>query len=100
MVVTRPSVLGLSFEANLDPKLGFLQAELGFTAEKLRERVLRLPAILTYSLPNRYRPRLQACRAVGASPSVLLHRITQSDARFYPSIGLTDWDEFVPSRDA
>ncbi|MEC7300894.1 MAG: hypothetical protein VXW43_19745, partial [Pseudomonadota bacterium] len=30
VVVTLPQVLGLSYEANLEPKLAFLEAELGF----------------------------------------------------------------------
>ena len=92
VVVALPSVLGLSFESNLAPKLEFLQTEIGLSLDDMRERVVRLPAILSYSQEKRFRPRLAACRKVGAVPTVVLDRITQPDSKFFLSIGMAEWD--------
>ena len=49
-----------------------------------------------YSLAKRFRPRIAACRAVGVDDlGVVLGRVAMPDARFYPSIGLEEWDEFL-----
>jgi len=59
--VSLPSVLGLSFGSNLGPKLDFLQSSLrgadgnSLPLGDLRECVLSCPALLGYSLSERYR---------------------------------------------
>ena len=87
VVVALPSVLGYSFESNIEPKLDFLQMELGLSLDVMRAKVLKCPAVLGYSLARRYFPRLQVCREVGADPILVVDRVTQTDERFYASIG-------------
>ena len=86
VVVALPPVLGLSFESNIEPKLDFLQVELGLSLDAMRAKVLTCPAVLGYSLARRYFPRLQACRAVGADPILVVDHVTKTDERFYASI--------------
>ena len=96
VVVGLPSVLGFSYEANLEPKLAFLEAELELSLAALRDSVVSFPALLGYSLAKRFRPRYEACRAVGVDDlRIVLGRVAMPDARFYPSIGLQKWDEFL-----
>ena len=61
-----PSLLNKSVEENLEPKLYFFERELlrGSRAE-LRDWVVKKSPCLSYSLTNRSRPRLEACRAAG-----------------------------------
>ena len=96
VVVALPPVVGLSFESNLSPKLEFdVQTEIGLSLDDMRERVVRMPAILGYSREKRFHPRLAACRKVGAEPTVVLDRITQPDSKFFPSIGMEEWDAVI-----
>ena len=81
-------MLSYSYEANLQPKLAFLQAELSLSTDELRDKVILKPAVLGYSLAKRFRPRLAAIRAAGKDPFVLLTRITYTDACFDPSIAM------------
>ena len=52
-----PTLLALSIEDNLKPKVEYLRDRLG--QEELSNSLLRLPALLGYSLENRIRPRLE-----------------------------------------
>lgn len=52
-----PTLLALSIENNLKPKVEYLRDRLG--QEELSNSLLRLPALLGYSLENRIRPRLE-----------------------------------------
>jgi mTERF domain-containing protein len=52
-----PTLLALSIENNLKPKVEYLRERLG--QEELSNSLLRLPALLGYSLENRIRPRLE-----------------------------------------
>ena len=90
IVVALPSVLGYSFESNIEPKLDFLQAELELSLDMMREMVLALPALLGYSQTRRYIPRLEACREVGAESILVVNRVTMTDERFYASIGYSE----------
>ena len=84
-----PQVLGLSYEANLKPKLYFLQAELNLSLNTLRQSIVSYPARLGYSLERRYRPRLRACRLAGADVEAVIRLAARTDARFCDSIGLS-----------
>jgi protein-disulfide isomerase len=55
----------LSVEANVVPKLDFLQRELGLSDETLRERVVGNPVFVGYSVEGRLRPRIKLCRELG-----------------------------------
>ena len=76
LVDAYPTVLGLSVEKNLKPKLHALRTEL--KPSELRDRgkhplardgaaaaVLQCPALLGYSLDGRLRPRLRRIRQAG-----------------------------------
>ena len=60
-----PPVLGYSFESNIGPTLDFMQTAFGLAPDELRERVLTMPALLSYSLKQRYRPRVALASALG-----------------------------------
>ena len=74
---------GLSVEANMAPKLAYLEQELNMTRAALRDHVLRIPAILAYSLDKRYRPRVEACRAAGVDAAYVLTAAPLTDEYFY-----------------
>ena len=49
---------------------------------ELRDHVLRIPAIRSYSLARRYRPRVEACRASGVDPAYVLTSAPYTDEKF------------------
>ena len=59
LVLRFPSVLGLSVDSNLKPKLHFLATSLKLSPEALRGCVLREPAVLGASLERSLRPNVQ-----------------------------------------
>ena len=65
------------------PKLAYLEKELNMTRAALRDHVLRIPAILAYSLDKRYRPRVEACRAAGVDAAYVLTAAPLTDEYFY-----------------
>ena len=65
------------------PKLAYLEQELNMTRAALRDHVLRIPAILAYSLDKRYRPRVEACRAAGVDAAYVLTAAPLTDEYFY-----------------
>ena len=85
-----PSLLNKSVEENLEPKLYFFERELlrGSRAE-LRDWVVKKSPCLSYSLTNRYRPRLEACRAAGVDAKRVLSYATQTDETFCERVGIT-----------
>ena len=74
---------GLSVSNNMEPKLAYLEQELNMTRAALRDHVLRIPAILAYSLDKRYRPRVEACRAAGVDAAYVLTAAPLTDEYFY-----------------
>ena len=58
IVLTTPSILSLSLENNLKPKLQFFTQSVGMTRWELKVFVLYQPVLLTYSLKNRIKPRM------------------------------------------
>ena len=75
-------MLGCSYDGNLAPKLDYLVRATGLTRDELRDHVLRLPAIPSYSLERRYRPRVEACVAAGVSPEYVLTSAPYTDEKF------------------
>ena len=63
LVVGMPSLLHLSVEKNLKPKVEYLERVLG--KEKLASALERFPTMLGYSLDNRIKPRLEQILAAG-----------------------------------
>ena len=82
-VLTFPVLPGLSVSNNMEPKLAYLEQELNMTRAALRDHVLRIPAILAYSLDKRYRPRVEACRAAGVDAGYVLTAAPLTDEYFY-----------------
>jgi hypothetical protein len=58
LVQTLPSVLGLSIEENLEPKLVWLQERLSLDDKSLSKLVQRLPAVLGLSIEDNLEPKL------------------------------------------
>ena len=86
VVLLLPTVLGYSFESNISPKLDYLQSALALPLDALRDRVVRFPPLLGYSHAQRFRPRIDACHAAGVDATIVLSRITMTDARFYAAL--------------
>ena len=57
LIAGLPTLLSLSIDNNLKPKAAYLRERLG--QEELSNALLRMPALLGYSLENRIRPRLE-----------------------------------------
>ena len=87
-VVLGTPLLSLSVEENLAPKLESLAREIGLSCAELRDWVVKNPTLLGYSLANRYRPRLEACRAAGVDEKRVLSYATQTDETFCKCIGI------------
>ena len=86
VVLLLPTVLGYSFESNISPKLDYLQSALALPLDALRDRVVRFPPLLGYSHTQRFQPRIDACHAAGVDATIVLSRITMTDARFYAAL--------------
>ena len=82
VVAASPPLLYLSVDGNLAPKLDYLLRATGLSQLELRDHVLRLPAIPSYSLERRYRPRVEACVAAGVSPEYVLTSAPYTDEKF------------------
>ena len=82
VVGASPPLLYLSVDDNLKPKLDYLVRATGLSVDELRDHVLRLPAIPSYSLDRRYRPRVDACVAAGVDPAYVLTSAPYTDEKF------------------
>ena len=82
-----PPLLGLSVD-NMAPKLAYLEQEIGLSPAELRDWVVKNPTLLGRSLANRYRPRLEACRAAGVDVKRVLSYASQTDEAFCEKIGI------------
>jgi len=80
LIVGMPSLLHLSIEKNLKPKVEFLREELG--AEELSKVIDRLPTILGYSLENRIKPRLMKILEAGVAGSSITVGIPMKQDKF------------------
>ena len=79
--------MGLSVD-NMAPKLAYLEQEIGLSPAELRDWVVKNPTLLGRSLANRYRPRLEACRAAGVDVKRVLSYATQTDETFCKCMGI------------
>ena len=86
VITGNPGILGASVEDNLERKLAFFVREAGVSRSELRDHVVKAPGILTRSL-NRYRARLEACRAAGVESHVL-SCATAPDDKFCKRAGI------------
>ena len=84
VVLGLPAVLGLSFEKNLLPKLDFLQEECCLTGEvkELRDRIVTAPAMLSYSLEGRLRPRVELCKSLDVPTTFVFSYYSKKDDAF------------------
>ena len=83
--------MGLSVD-NMAPKLAYLEQEIGLSPAELRDWVVKNPTLLGRSLANRYRPRLEACRAAGVDVKRVLSYATQTDETFCKRTGIAPED--------
>ena len=73
---------------NMAPKLAYLEREIGLSPAELRDWVVKNPTLLGRSLANRYRPRLEACRAAGVDVTRVLSYASQTDETFCKRTGI------------
>ena len=83
VVVASPPLLYLSVDGNLAPKLDYLLGATGLSSSEFRDHIIRIPAIPSYSLDKRYRPRVEACRAAGVDAAYVLTAAPLTDEYFY-----------------
>jgi hypothetical protein len=72
----------LSVDDNLAPKLDYLLRATELSVDELRDHIIRIPAIPSYSLERRYRPRVEACLAAGVDPVYVLTSAPYTDEKF------------------
>ena len=65
----------MSIEGNVLPTIDFLQGELGLSDKRLRERIVGFPAILSYSIERRLRPRVELCNEMGLPAERMLFNL-------------------------
>eukprot|EP00797_Seminavis_robusta_P011379 Sro185_g080310.1 mitochondrial transcription termination (525) ;mRNA; r:39334-40908 len=104
VILGLPTILNLSVEKNLAPKLDYLRTMLASEASVLQqqqqeedqqttsiynplqqlvqETLLRMPALLGYSLEKRIRPRMQRILDAGLPPSSITIGISMTEANF------------------
>lgn len=85
IIVGYPTLLNLSVEGNLQPKLDFFRDELQAAPEALRDTLVGTPTILGYSLTKRLVPRLKVMRSIGVQATFADHRwhvTSYTDMRF------------------
>lgn len=87
-VAKSSTLLNLSVEKNLAPTLEFLRREMGISNDEIRARLITSPNRLSYSLENRYPPRLAACRATAVDPLFVLKYISRKDEGFCERAGV------------
>jgi len=75
-----PSLLALSIENNLKPKVDYLRERLG--QDELANSLLRMPVLLGYSLENRIRPRLEQILNANIPPKKITIAITLKEDAF------------------
>ena len=88
IVLTLPSLFNYSVEDNLAPKLEFFAREIGLSRGELRDWVVKNSSTLGRSLANRYRPRLEACRAAGVNVRRVLSYASRTDEFFCKRTGI------------
>ena len=88
MVLALPALLGYSIEKNLEPKLDFLEEELGLSPSEVRAKILSSPSRLSLSLTKRYRPRREVCRGAGADTMLVLTYSNNRDELFCEAVGV------------
>ena len=72
--------------AHVKPAPSKRAGELLLSTQQVRERIVQMPALLTYSLVSRYHPRLARCVAAGAPTELVLDRVTYRDDKFNASV--------------
>ena len=88
VVVASPPLLYLSVDDNLAPKLDYLLRATGLSSSEFRDHIIRVPAIPSYSLERRYRPRVEACLAAGVDPVYVLTSAPYTDEQFERRLSL------------
>jgi len=80
LIAGLPTLLGLSIDKNLAPKVEYLRAILG--QDELSSALLRMPALLGYSLQNRIQPRLERMMSAKVPPGKITVAITLKEDAF------------------
>ena len=80
LIVGMPTLLNLSIESNLRPKIEYLKEQMG--PEELAAALDRLPTLLGYSLVKRIQPRMEAIIKAGADPGCLTIGIPMKEENF------------------
>jgi hypothetical protein len=80
VIVGMPTLLYLSIEKNLGPKVSYLREQLG--EEEFRLAVARMPALLAYSLDKRIKPRMDQISEAGVDATSITIGISMKEAAF------------------
>jgi len=73
----QPSILHLSVQKGLMPRVQYLKQEVGIAAEDIPLVIQRSPAVLTFSVENQIQPRVEFLRELGISKENVVKMITR-----------------------
>ena len=99
----QPSILHLSVQKGLMPRVQYLKEEVGILSEDIPLLIQRSPAVLTFSIENQIQPRVEFLRDLGISKDNVVKMITrhpqmlhysfenlEEKLRFLGEIGMND----------
>ncbi len=96
LIAGLPTLLALSIEKNLSPKVEYLRQVLG--QDELSSALLRMPALLGYSLEKRIRPRLERMLDADIAPGRITVAITLKEDAFDQWLQRQSQKENAPRR--
>lgn len=73
----QPSILHLSVQKGLMPRVQYLKEEVGISAEDIPLLIQRSPAVLTFSIENQMQPRIEFLLDMGISKENVVKMITR-----------------------
>lgn len=92
----QPSILHLSVQKGLMPRVQYLKQEVGILAEDIPLVIQRSPAVLTFSVENQIQPRVDFLRDLGISKENVVKMLTRHPQMLHYSFeGLEEHLKFL-----
>ena len=92
----QPSILHLSVQKGLMPRVQYLKQEVGILAEDIPLLIQRSPAVLTFSVENQIQPRVDFLRDLGISKENVVKMLTRHPQMLHYSFeGLEEHLKFL-----
>jgi mTERF domain-containing protein len=92
----QPSILHLSVQNGLMPRVQYLKEEVGILPEDIPGLIQRSPAVLTFSVENQIQPRVEFLRGLGISKENVVKMLTRHPQMLHYSFeGLEEHLKFL-----